>query len=633
MAHALLQSSDPAAGSTVASAPSIITLTFGEAPDPKLSSVRVLDATGKNVASGPAAAVPGRPDQLQVGLGTVPEGVYTVSWRTVSTVDGHTVIGSFAFGVGVSPGRAGSDSGAVAPTSSSASPAADVSRFLLYLGLIVLLGAGLAGTVLQRQPSRAIGWLAIGGWAVSAAGTIGVVTVEGLDAGADLATFLTSALGGGVVSRLLVSAATGVIVALLAVSGGVRRRWLFALAGAAAAAGMLTDVVNGHAAASGPTLLQIGLQWLHVLAVGVWLGGLVALLIGLRGAPSEDKALAARRFSRVAGFALVAVAATGLVRAIQEIGTIDGLLTTDYGRVVIAKSALLVLVGALGTFNHFVSVPAAVRTLRPLRRVGRVEVTVGAIALLATGLLVNLVPPASVAAAPSTPAAQPLTASGNDFGTTVRVRLVVSPGAAGINQFTLAVTDYDTGEPVSADAVSLRFEPASSSGVGGSSLPLAANGTGTFGASGGNLSLDGIWNVTAVVAAPAATVEVPLVLATNVPGVTVDANPVPGAPTIFIAHLAGGTTLQVYLDPGTAGPNELHATFFDSAGTELRVQTATYLVASAGGPAGIIVPRQLEPGHFVADLTADAGSLGADIAGPAPDGTMLHAHVDIPVQP
>ena len=77
-AHALPQSSVPAAGSTLAASPSAVTITFGEQPDARLSSIKVLDSSGRNVASGPSTAVPGAPLQLTVPLPPLPDGVYTV---------------------------------------------------------------------------------------------------------------------------------------------------------------------------------------------------------------------------------------------------------------------------------------------------------------------------------------------------------------------------------------------------------------------------------------------------------------------------------------------------------------------------------------------------------------------------
>ena len=61
MAHALLASSQPAAGSNLSSAPTEVVLTFTEAPDPKLSSVQVLSSTGTSVTTGPATGVAGSP--------------------------------------------------------------------------------------------------------------------------------------------------------------------------------------------------------------------------------------------------------------------------------------------------------------------------------------------------------------------------------------------------------------------------------------------------------------------------------------------------------------------------------------------------------------------------------------------
>ena len=119
-----------------------------------------------------------------------------------------------------------------------------------------------------------------------------------------------------------------------------------------------------------------------------------------------------------------------------------------------------------------------------------------------------------------------------------------------------------------------RFTLASTSGLGPSTLdlvPSGGSGSGTFAASGGNISQDGIWQVDAVVTprgGPA--VEVPLVLPSRVAPQTVDVVASPGAPTISTVHLDAGRTVQVYLDPGSAGQNDLHATFFDATGVRLR---------------------------------------------------------------
>ena len=460
-----------------------------------------------------------------------------------------------------------------------------------------------------------------------------MVAVQLADSGADLGTFMGSALGGLVAARLLLAAGSGVVVAVLLAKRAAVGHRAFALTAVAAAGGMLVDVAAGHAAAGDLAGLQVLAQWVHILAVGSWVGGLAALLMSVRGSVAEEKTIAVRRFSRWAGFALAAIAATGLLRAIQEVGTLDALVTSDFGRLVIAKSALFGALALLGATNHFISVPAAARSLALLRRIGRVELAVGAVVLLVTGLLVNLAPPSSQAAA-STAIPHPAPAvivEGHDFGTSVKVRLEATPGAAGFNTFRATVTDYDTGAPVAADHVTLRFSIPARSDVGSSRLDLAPSGPGIFTATGGNLSLEGAWQIAALVARGTSSVEVPLQLITNVAPAQIDVNAVPGLPTISTVHLSAGRSVQVYLDPGNPGANEVHVTFFDAAGNELPVQVAALSLGPSGGAVAALTPRLLEPGHFVADTTLPAGTYSLSLSGPAPNGDQLITQLDLTV--
>ena len=117
LAHANLASSDPAEGAALDSAPSKVTLTFTEPPDPQLSTIEVLNAAGSEVQSGAVRPVSGDPSSLQVALpGDLPDGVYTVSWSVISTTDGHPTRGAFAFGVGVDQASVSVSPGAQAPS-------------------------------------------------------------------------------------------------------------------------------------------------------------------------------------------------------------------------------------------------------------------------------------------------------------------------------------------------------------------------------------------------------------------------------------------------------------------------------------------------------------------------------------
>src|SRR5205823_10314607 len=85
--------------------------------------------------------------------------------------------------------------------------------------------------------------------------------------------------------------------------------------------------------------------------------------------------------------------------ALSEIGPLQNLAFTDFGRLLVAKSALLGVLAGLGTINHFRSVPRAGRSLCLLRRIGSMELIVATTVLLLSATLVNLAPPAQAATA------------------------------------------------------------------------------------------------------------------------------------------------------------------------------------------------------------------------------------------
>jgi hypothetical protein len=170
--------------------------------------------------------------------------------------------------------------------------------------------------------------------------------------------------------------------------------------------------------------------------------------------------------------------------------------------------------------------------------------------------------------------------------------------------------------------------------VGDSRLALDPLGSGRYQATGGNLSLDGKWRLTVVVAADSGAVEIPLDLTTRTLKQVVDVNRTPGLPTIYTVHLAGGATVQVYLDPGKVGPNELHVTFFDAKGAELPVPSAAISLGRAGEAPAQLDARQLEPGHFAADATVSAaGTYAVSLSGTSPGGQALVANFQIEVTP
>src|SRR5713226_8041479 len=103
-AHANLERAEPAPGTQLDQAPRQLQLFFSEAVDSSFSRVQLLNAQRDGVDRGDSHVAPNDPRSLVVSLpDQLPNGVYTVAWRTLSAVDGHTVNGAFPLIVGPMP--------------------------------------------------------------------------------------------------------------------------------------------------------------------------------------------------------------------------------------------------------------------------------------------------------------------------------------------------------------------------------------------------------------------------------------------------------------------------------------------------------------------------------------------------
>ncbi len=626
-AHALAQSSTPADGATLQSPPSSVTITFGEVPDPGLSAITVVDTQGRSWTAGPAEQVAGDSLKLLVPLKHLSTGVYAVAWKTVSSVDGHLASGAFSFGVGESP-EAGQ---ARQPAVSSAAPPgalAVVARFLLYAGLVIVVGCAVLGFAVRSAPSALLRRVVAADSVLAFLGANGVMAAQITGSGASLASVLGSSLGHALLAReiaVLVLLAAGVALVVR------QQRWrVFSLvAGAAAAASMVVDVLFSHAAAQSPAALNQLAQTLHIVAVGVWVGGLVALLAILVGAPAEQRAQAARRLSALAGAGLLVVAATGVFRAVIEVQTWTNLVSTAFGVLVLLKIGLLLVLAGLGALNRFGNLPHLPDLLHRLRRVVSTEVVVAVGALAVAAALVNVAPPSSSAeAAPI--ASQPVVVTGSDFGTSVKVRLSVSPGRVGMNDFALDVDDYDSGQPVDAQGVAMTFALPNQSVIGASSLAFTRARAGVYQARGGNLAVDGTWQVVALIERGASSVEVPMRLTTHSVPPNVTRTPFAGAPTLYTIHLAQGGAVQVYIDPDKAGQVEFHMTFLDAQMKEVLIASAAATETEPDGSAQDLPVRRLDDiGHFVADAAVTKAVARFAIIATTASGSLVSTYIEL----
>src|SRR3982074_2405817 len=104
LAHANLERAEPASGTQLDQSPRQLQQFFSEAVDSSFSRVQILNAQRDAVDRGDSHVAQNAPRSLVVALpDQLPNGVYTVSWRTLSAVDGHTVNGAYPLIIGPMP--------------------------------------------------------------------------------------------------------------------------------------------------------------------------------------------------------------------------------------------------------------------------------------------------------------------------------------------------------------------------------------------------------------------------------------------------------------------------------------------------------------------------------------------------
>jgi putative copper resistance protein D len=195
-----------------------------------------------------------------------------------------------------------------------------------------------------------------------------------------------------------------------------RRDWIAVRAEPLLLASLALGLVSGssHAAAVSPGTRQaVGVDVAHLLATGVWLGSLLPMAWLLRAASRDDGVdarpyamRAARRFSRVALLAMLALIASGFMNAVTQVESIAALIGTTHGRLLLAKLTVLVPILAVAVCNRTRFLPALSQTegtsfeSSTMRRLGAfVALEAGlAFALLALAAAMTLTTPARHAA-------------------------------------------------------------------------------------------------------------------------------------------------------------------------------------------------------------------------------------------
>jgi len=583
-AHAILLRSDPAKDAVLNAPPQQVRMWFTEDLNPVFTTAVVVNANNQRVDRQDAHVSSNDTKEMDVTLtSNLPPAVYIVIYRTDSADDGHILRGSFIFTVAQPNGTVPTLNGNSIPgqnvlgggnLTGQFTGQLDVpTTFNLIMVTLVELAAifWVAGQlwlmfVLQLAPADDAELKTIHQqvqqrferrWSIPALlvlllANIGVLVGQALNiTGGQWGGALAPQLLGELVSSgrfgtfwtlREVVIVVALVVALYMVLFKQRPQLVNSILPSVnlllGSILLIAITMSGHAAAVGSNIVvyAVLLDWLHLLAAALWVGGMMYIattyLPVLKRRPIAERAHSLITllpyYSPLAIAGVIIMAITGPFSATVHLSSLQQLLTTAYGRALTVK---ILLVGALFitsaihvglirprlakeykkyayalegvTFNQAQQVKMregrlARHTLR-LSEILRWEPLIGVAIIVCVGLMNVFAGTLSPIAAAQQ---HPTTSTGTTqaFNTTVRttdnkftVKLNVNPNRFGTNIFTVTVIDSSTGKPTTDVGVSL-YTTMLDMDMGTDAVNLRPDGKGHF-SSPGDLSMSGDWQI------------------------------------------------------------------------------------------------------------------------------------------
>ena len=514
-AHAIVVESDPADGAVALQAPAEVRLRLSERVSRQFSSAQLLDANGGVIAGPEIPITRPEPTTLVLTLPSVSVGSYTLFWKVFSEDDGHFSKGFLVFGVGTEAAPLS----AALPKPETRPDAVEVGLRWLGFGLLaMLIGAiGVVGFVLDGRAAadpavrhrlgesrcRVLAWSTCCGCLALLAG-IGLLTAQAATlretqpAEASLWGLVWQVIEQTrwgalwLLREVLLLAMTGVLFLMYRAARGkssslpkadgiVRHGWRrppWSVAAAFALLLVTAQALAGHAAGVGDRVwLAVAADALHLLAAGLWVGGIFALAFGLLPLLRTDRigfAIIARagwrRFSRLAAVAVCLLFLTGFYALGRQAASLDALITTLYGLSLLAKIGLALTMGAIGLLNAAMLHPEFVPALaaRGLGRAGgwklpslawlpnliRLDIGLAVLVLLLTGLITSSPPPRDAA---FNIAPEDVRDQKTHFLDDLMVTLSVKPGRPGQNLLTAFIASTRRPSQTEISRVIARF--------------------------------------------------------------------------------------------------------------------------------------------------------------------------------
>lgn len=498
-AHAYVVKSNPAENETLKKAPTVVKIEFDE--DIQVSHFNTLfvrDTSGKRVDLKDAHIDKRNKKLLEAGVKeNLKDGLYSIQWKAISA-DGHPIQGVIPFQVGLA--EAGADDVRVEEMGYVPQIDMIMERGVLYTSFSLFLGVLFFNLILYKgnaieihSRSKRIIWISLIGIFISllcnlplqAKINADVSWLEAFDPLLLKETLQLSVFGYVWITQMALISLL-IIVTYFAVKREKLSSFKVWSIPIILFIGLLVmKAFNSHAFGLKFKDIAVVMDFLHLLAASLWVGGLSSIILLLR--KEDDKWTkywdAIKRFSPWTTGAVIVIVLTGLFNSTFFIPTIHSLFDTKYGLALLAKILLFVFMGILGIIHY---VKGKVRAQQGLGATVKVEFIIGIIVFVIVAFMTNV-------QTPPMPPTGPFTES-KQLDNGYELILHVSPNKVGQNTFHITLKD-ENGQPVTNMEQIVLTTQSLDMNMGKGSFKVSAISPGEYEAEGMYINMTGNWNI------------------------------------------------------------------------------------------------------------------------------------------
>ncbi|KIV61872.1 Copper resistance protein D [Bacillus mycoides] len=498
-AHAYVVKSNPTENETLKKAPSIVKIEFDE--DIQVSSFNTLfvrDTSGQRVDLKDAHIDTKNKKLLEAGLKeNLKNGLYSIQWKAISA-DGHPIQGVIPFRIGLA--EAGTDDIKVEEMGYVPQIDMIMERGILYTSFSLFIGVLLFNLILYKgsasqvqSRSKKIIWISLFGIFISLLFNLPLqakinADVSWLEAFDPI--LLKETLQLSVFRYVWITQMALISMLMIVTYFAVKREKLssfkvWSIPIVLFIGLLVMKAFNSHAYGIRFKEIAVVMDFLHLFAASLWMGGLSSIVLLLR--KEDDKWTmywdAIKRFSPWATGAVIVILLTGLFNSTFFIPTIHSLFDTKYGLALLAKILLFVCMGILGIIHY---VKGRMRAQQRLGATVKVEFIIGIIVFVIVAFMTNV-------QTPPMPPTGPFTES-KQLDNGYELTLHVSPNKVGQNTFHITLKD-ENGRPVTDMEQIVLTTQSLDMNMGKGSFKVSAVSPGEYEAEGMYINMTGNWNI------------------------------------------------------------------------------------------------------------------------------------------